>query len=538
MCLMETNYKYDYLILGTGNSALTLGALLAKAGKKVCMLEAHDIPGGYAQSFKWGDFYFCGQVHYLWGCGPGGKIYEFLKKIGLEKELTFQLHNPDGYDRMAMPDGKIVGIPYGFDHLIENIDKAYPGQRDTVYKFTEILKTLREEMRHFPERKLRWWEYPLKVWQFLNLLKYRNKTLQDVFTECNLSKEVQAVLAANAADFMLPPEKLAIFAYVGLFCGYGTGAYYATKHYKNYFETIAQSITAERGCHIFYETEVIKINTEGNRVTSVETKDGRTFTARTIICNIDPQRASYMIGREKFTPKYLKKLTYNYSVSSIMIYLGLKDIDLKKYGLGNSNIWHMEQWDMNQIWKDQARHDFSKPFLFISLPTQHSKAPGVAPQGMEIMEVGTYCEYDYFKQLKDKDYAEYEAAKMALADRLLDIVEEKYVPGLRNHIVTKVVGSPTSNEDWVWAPKGTSYGEPVTPWQIGLYRLKQESPFENFYWCNATAGYAGIYGTTGNGVELYMKLTGDQFFDISKGPSDEEAALWARKEALSQSHSQ
>ena len=82
MCDMETNYKYDYLILGSGNSALTAAALLVNAGKKVCILEAHDIPGGYAQSFKWGDCYFWGQVHYIWGCGPGGKIYEFLKKMG------------------------------------------------------------------------------------------------------------------------------------------------------------------------------------------------------------------------------------------------------------------------------------------------------------------------------------------------------------------------------------------------------------------------------------------------------------------------
>lgn len=531
---MEKNYKYDYLILGTGNSALTAGALLANAGKKVCMLEAHDIPGGYAQSFKWGDFYFCGQVHYLWGCGPGGKIYEFLKKIGLEKELTFRLHDADGYDRMAMPDGKIVGIPYGWDKLIENIDAAYPGQRENVRKFTEILQTLRDEMRHFPDRKIALWEYPVKVWKFLNLLKYRNKTLQDVFDECNISTEVQAVLAANAADFMLPPEQLAIFAYVGLFCGYGTGAYYPTKHYRNYFDTIAQFITSKRGCHIFYKTEVTKINTEGKRVTSVETKDGRTWTAREIICNIDPQKASYMIGRDKFAPKYLKKLTYDYSVSSIMVYLGLKDIDLKKYNLGNSNIWHMEQWSMNQIWKDQKNHNFEKPFMFISLPTMHSKAPGVAPEGMEIMEVGTYCDYAYFKALKDKDYKEYEAAKNALADRLLDIVEEKYVPGLRNHIVTKVVGSPTSNEDWVWAPEGNSYGEPVTPWQIGLHRLKQETPFENFYFCNATAGYAGIYGTTGNGLEMYMKLTGDRFFDMAKGPSDQEMIAQARRDYATQ----
>ncbi|OHB25459.1 MAG: hypothetical protein A2542_00525, partial [Parcubacteria group bacterium RIFOXYD2_FULL_52_8] len=468
------NYKYDYLFIGTGNSALTAAALLANAGKKVCMLEAHDIPGGYAHSFKWGDFYFCAQVHYIWGCGPGGKIYEFLKKIGLHKELTFQLFDRDGYDRMGMPDGKIVGIPYGFEHLVENIEKAYPGNRDSVRKFLNIIEKIRYEMVRVPDRDIRWWEYFTQGWKYLTLLKYKDKTLQQVFDECDLSKEAQAILCAQAADFMLPPGELSVFAFVGLFSGYNTGAYYPTQHYKTYFDRIAKSITDNRGCHIFYKSMVTKINTEGNRVTSVETKDGKVFAARTIVCNMDPQKAAGMIGMEKFPDAYRKKLQYNYSGSSIMIYLGLKDFDFAKYGLTNGNIWHMEQWDMNKIWKDQAAGDFSKPFFFISMPTHHTVEPGVAPAGHHIMEIGTYTEYFDWKELHDKDYKAYEAKKAALAEHLLDLVEKLYIPDLRAHIAVKVVGSPTTNEEWVWTPQGTAYGEPCTPHQIGTHRLRQE----------------------------------------------------------------
>ena len=89
----EKKERFDYLFIGTGNSALVAAALLTNAGKRVLMLEAHDIPGGYAQSFAWGD-YFCGQVHYIWGCGPEGKIYKFLQKIGLEKILLLNYTIP------------------------------------------------------------------------------------------------------------------------------------------------------------------------------------------------------------------------------------------------------------------------------------------------------------------------------------------------------------------------------------------------------------------------------------------------------------
>ncbi|MBI3632925.1 MAG: NAD(P)-binding protein [Candidatus Vogelbacteria bacterium] len=73
-------HKYDIVIIGTGMAALTFAALEAHSGKKVCMLEAHDVPGGYAHSFKYptkyGEFSFCAQVHYIWGCGPGGLIQD------------------------------------------------------------------------------------------------------------------------------------------------------------------------------------------------------------------------------------------------------------------------------------------------------------------------------------------------------------------------------------------------------------------------------------------------------------------------------
>ena len=350
-----------------------------------------------------------------------------------------------------------------------------------------------------------------------------------MFDECDLSKEAQAVLAGDAGDFMLPPNKLAILAYIGLFCGYNTGAYYPTKHYKFYFDSVAESIVGHRGSRILYKTKVAKINTEGDRITSVETVDGQTFTGKTIICNMDPQAAAKMIGLEKFPAGYAKKLAYEYSGGSMMIYLGLKDIDLLKCGLGRFNIWHLGQWDVNKIWEDQKNHDMSNPWFFISTPTLHTKEPGTAPAGHQIVEIATYAEYAPWKELRDRDYQAYEVKKNELAERILDIVEAEYIPNLRAHIDAKVVGSPTTNEDWVWAPIGNAYGQNMTPGEIGPHRLPMETPFKNLYFCNATAGYASIYGTTGNGIALYQKLTGDYFFAVAKGPTDVEFVADARR---------
>ncbi len=515
-------HSYDYVIIGTGSAALTVGALLAHAGHKVCMLEAHDLPGGYCQTFHTGEYFFCAQVHYIWGCGPGGKIYEFLKHIGLEKDITFQLLDKEGYDRMAMPDGKRVPVPYGWDKLAANVTAAYPDQKIPIEKFVGVMKKLRTEFQHLPARKLKWWEY-LQAYKMATVIKYRKATLQDLFDDCGMSKESQAVISANAGDFLLPPEKLSVLPFAALFGGYGSGAYYPTKHFKYYIDRLAQFITDHEGCHIYYETEVTKINTEGNQVTSVETKNGKTFTAKRFICNADPQKIAHTMGWDKFPKEEQDKLAYDYSPSSVVVYLGLKDLDLRKHGFGSYNFWHLEQWDMNKMWREMGEGNYENPWVFMSTPTLHTSEGGTTPgPDKQILELATYAEYKPFKDAQDKSYVDYMKLKLRVAERMIDIVEKHYVPDIRKHIVVKTIGTATTNDDFVLAPFGNAYGADMTPKQVSLRRLKTKTPFENFWWCNASSGYASMYGTVTTGVALYQDLTGDRYMDAVPTLSDEE----------------
>ena len=173
-------HPYDYVIIGAGMAALTAGALLANDGYKICLLEAHDIPGGYAHTFTMNDFSFCAQVHYIWGCGPGQIIHNILKKLRLENEITFERLDPEGYDQIILPNGSRIKTPNGFSKFIQNINAVYPGHEKNLEKFFSLLKQLNLEMGRLPE-KIRWWNYLTDSFKFLTLVKYRNKTVQDLF---------------------------------------------------------------------------------------------------------------------------------------------------------------------------------------------------------------------------------------------------------------------------------------------------------------------------------------------------------------------
>ncbi len=517
-------HEYDYIFVGTGNTSLTAAALLAKSGAKVCMLEAHDIPGGYAQTFVMGDYKFCAQIHYTWGCAPGGKIHALLAELGLTDKVTWELYDPEGYDHMVMPDGKRIKVPYGWDKLVDNIAEAYPHERKAAEKFVDVMKKIREETARFPAKGAKWYEYITKSWQFPTLIKYRNKTLQDVFDECGLGKEGQLILCANAGDFMSPPRELSVIIYCSLFGGYNTGAYYPTKDYKQYIDSLVEVITGGEGSHIYYETPVTKIDIENGEAKAVHTANGKTFTAPKIICGMDPQAAAKeLIGWDNVPASYQKKLSYDYCPSGMTMYLGIKPgYDLKKHGLGKFNVWHCEDWDMNEMWDKQAAGNFDKPWWFMSTPTLHTDFSGNVPEGGQVLEIASYCTFESFKEAQDRSYAEYAKMKMALMNRLIDLVEEKYLPGLKENIAVKVAGTPVTNQDFVKAPFGTAYGAAMRPDQVGLNRLKAKTPWTNMWWSNQSAGYPGLYGTASTGISLYHELTGDNIFERHPLKGDDE----------------
>jgi all-trans-retinol 13,14-reductase len=233
-----------------------------------------------------------------------------------------------------------------------------------------------------------------------------------------------------------------------------------------------------------------------------------------VICNIDPQRAAKMIGEEKFSKKVRQKLNYEYSASNYMAYCVVKDLDLRDYGFGKWNLSHTGHEDLNEAFAQMYdRHDYSNPSFAITTPTLMTTASRDCPEDCQIVEFLTVANYDYFKQLRERDPKAYRQKKQEILDSILDVVEKDYVPNFRKHMVFDITGSPTTNERYCWCPEGNSYGSILTPRNVGLGRLNHETSLNQFYFCNASSGYPGFAGTVWTGAILYQRLSGDVILD-------------------------
>ncbi len=509
-----------YLVLGSGLSALSFSALMAKKGEKVTILEAHEHFGGYAHTFTVGKHSFNAQLHYVAGCGEGGTVNEFLKRIDLDQKVTFEPLHKDGYDRIFC-DGVQLNIPYGLDNLAKNMLAIDPNASIAIGSFISLLKECEKALAAFPSSFADMWKVIKSLASFAKLWPYRTATLQDVFDECKLPKQLQTLVSGQLIDYMLPPNKLSFFVWTALFLAYDKGAYYPTNHYSHVINSICDVITSHDG-ELIANQKVVEFIREGKSIKGVYAQqvdpetgaavgERKVYTGDVVICNFDPKEAAEMIGKEHFSSSVNKTLNYDYSWSSFVLYGIVEGIDLKDFGFGNWNIWHCQP-DHNAAFHAMYENsDYSNPYFAMNCRSLHTQALNKNADGEnekgQIFQICTVANYDYWEMLRLGSYPAYNKKKLQVLNSLLDVVEKHYVPNIRGHLSIKMTGSPTTNRRYVFSPKGGSYGVNLTPHNF-QYRTKlgAKTSLSNFYFCSAAAGFGGFSGTIYTGLNLYESL--------------------------------
>lgn len=502
---------FDYAIIGMGVGGLTLGALLAAAGKKVIIFEQHYAPGGYGHSFTWGKFRFCAELHYVWDCGPGERVQRMLQKLGLEKQVTFHRLDPNGFDRVIGP-GVDYTIGSGFARECDRLSQLYPAHRQALGRYFQVIDTIYRQLYDLPIG-FNWRTIVGHPLRYSHIARYLKWTLQDLFDQLDLPMPLRLILAGQSAIFFSPPRDLSLIAQGGGVGSYDRGAYYPRQSFHHVMLALLRQIQHRPGCQALLSTEITKVEVKEGRARSVVTAKGDEFTADRFIFNADAQLSLDLIGREHFPRDFVRKLTYGYGPSVLSVYLGLQDLDLPRFGFGEQNIFWHPKLDLNEVYDDQLGASIpERPYFFCNAPTLRPHEDRVAPPGCHQLVLVAPCSYQHFQKLRQESEDGYQAAKAEFADRLIRVVESEFVPGLLKHIVEKVVGSPLTNEFYVRAPRGNCYSTPLDPKHVNPDRLNYKSPFGNLYYLGASSCLPGFATIIHFACMLYEKLTGDAVY--------------------------
>jgi phytoene dehydrogenase-like protein len=504
----------DVAIVGAGLGGLMTAVRLAKAGKKVAILDKHYVAGGCATMFARGPaearYVFDVGLHYVGECQPGGRLSRLLEEVDVP--ITWNTLDPDGFDELVFPDFRFR-VPASLELYRDRLVAQFPSEKRGIDRYVRLLVEVRKLGR--PDAP-RGWKLAFEALTGGRLAAAnRSATLAQFLDTCTQDRQLRAIIAGQNGDYGLPPSKVSLMLHAGLANHYFGGAYYP----KGGGQVIADGLAAkleELGGTVHLRHGVENIVVADGRVSGVayRTPHGEAgfLPAKAVVAAGDLKRTILELLPQDQVPAAQKAKAEAWEMGGALYLLALAvKADLGKLGMGATNYWQFDSYDFDTMYGEINTTPNLPPVrgCYITSATRKDPGtPGHAPEGIETVEVMALVPgmlERWGVAPADAESTRYRAAKdyVGHKERVeTDLIRrlEQLFPGSTRDIVYREGASPVTQTRFTGASGGTSYGLAATPEQFMANRPGYRGfiPGLFFAGANTRAGH-GIVGALASG---------------------------------------
>ncbi|KDO70702.1 hypothetical protein CISIN_1g005832mg [Citrus sinensis] len=493
---------YDAIVIGSGIGGLVAATQLAVKGARVLVLEKYVIPGGSSGYYERDGYTFDVGSSVMFGFSDKGNlnlITQALAAVGCEMEVI-----PDPTTvHFHLPNDLSVRVHREYSDFVAELTSKFPHEKEGVLAFYgecwKIFNALNSlELKSLEEPIYLFGQFFKRPLECLTLAYYLPQNAGNIARK--YIKDPQLLSFIDAECFIVSTinalQTPMINASMVLCDRHFGGINYPVGGVGGIAKSLAKGL-ADKGSEILYKANVTKVILEQGKAVGVRLSDGREFYAKTIISNATRWDTFGKLLKGEQLPKEEENFQKLYvkAPSFLSIHMGVKaevlppDTDCHHFVLED---------DWNRL---------EEPYgsIFLSIPTVLDSS--LAPEGHHILHIFTICSIEDWEGLAQKDY---DAKKELVADEIINRLENKLFPGLKQSIAFREIGSPKTHRRYLARDQGT-YGPMPRGTPKGLLGMPFNTTGINGLYCVGDSCFPGqgVIAVAFSGVMCAHRVAAD-----------------------------